>query len=172
MVALGKSSEGRRETLAVKCQVATNGLTEFRKRILSSKGLLLILQNSVQGIVTHFLITGHPSRKPLLLWSFFTQKEHPSTSALLITILVSLSPAAHGAPFWYIWSCGYSVAQSHPTLCSPMYCSPPGSFCPWNFPSKNTGVSSHFLLQGIFLTQGLNPHLLCILYWQVDSLPF
>ena len=29
----------------------------------------------------------------------------------------------------------------------------------------------HFLLQGIFLTQGLNPNLLCLLYWQVDSLP-
>ena len=28
------------------------------------------------------------------------------------------------------------------------------------FPSKNTGVGCHFLLQGIFLTQGSNPHLL------------
>ena len=27
------------------------------------------------------------------------------------------------------------------------------------------------LLQGIFLTQGLNPHLLHLLHWQVDSLP-
>ena len=24
--------------------------------------------------------------------------------------------------------------------------------CPWNFPGKNTGVGSHFLLQGIFPT--------------------
>ena len=38
-------------------------------------------------------------------------------------------------------------------------------------PGKNTGVGSHALLQGIFLTQGLNPCLLCHLYWQVDSLP-
>ena len=28
------------------------------------------------------------------------------------------------------------------------------------FPSKSTGVGCHFLLQGIFLTQGLNPGLL------------
>ena len=28
--------------------------------------------------------------------------------------------------------------------------------CPWNFPAKNTRVSSHSLLQEIFLTQGLN----------------
>ena len=39
--------------------------------------------------------------------------------------------------------------------------------CPWDFPGKNTGVGCHFLLQGIFLTQGLNTHLL---HWQVDSL--
>ena len=28
--------------------------------------------------------------------------------------------------------------------------------CPWNFPGKNPGVGSHFLLQGISPTQGLN----------------
>ena len=43
--------------------------------------------------------------------------------------------------------------------------------CPWDFPGKNTGVACHFPLQGIFPTQGLNPCLLCLLYWQVDSLP-
>ena len=33
-------------------------------------------------------------------------------------------------------------------------------------PGKNIGVGYHFLLQGIFLTQGLNP---CLLYWQLES---
>ena len=37
--------------------------------------------------------------------------------------------------------------------------------CPQNFPSKNTGVGCHFLLQGIFPTQGSNPPLL---HWQED----
>ena len=41
---------------------------------------------------------------------------------------------------------------------------------PWNFPGKDTRVGCHFLLQGIFPTQGLNLHLLCVLHWQVDSL--
>ena len=49
---------------------------------------------------------------------------------------------------------------------------PPGHLCAsWNFPGKNIGMGCHFLLQRIFLTQGLNPHLLCLLHWQVDSLP-
>ena len=32
--------------------------------------------------------------------------------------------------------------------------------CSWNFPGKNSGMDCHFLLQGIFLTQGLNLGLL------------
>ena len=37
--------------------------------------------------------------------------------------------------------------------------------CPWDSPGKNTGVGCHALLQGIFLTQGLNPqHHLHLLY--------
>ena len=36
---------------------------------------------------------------------------------------------------------------------------------------KNIGVGCHALLQMIFPTQGLNPHLLCLVQWQVGSLP-
>ena len=48
---------------------------------------------------------------------------------------------------------------------------PPGLLCPWDSPGKNTGVCCHFLLQGIFPTQGLSPHLLSLLHWQVGFLP-
>ena len=33
------------------------------------------------------------------------------------------------------------------------------TLCPWDFPGKSTAVGCHFLLQGIFPTQGLNPGL-------------
>ena len=46
--------------------------------------------------------------------------------------------------------------QSCPTLCDPMDCSPPGS--------PVHGVGCHFLLQGIFLTQGSNLHFLWLLH--------
>ena len=61
--------------------------------------------------------------------------------------------------------------QSCLTFCNPKDYSPTRLLCPWNFPDKNTGVGCHFLLQGFFLTQGWNPHLLNPLHWQVDSLP-
>ena len=42
--------------------------------------------------------------------------------------------------------------------------------CPWDFLGKNPGMPCYFLLQGIFLTQELNPHLLRLLHCQVDTL--
>ena len=39
------------------------------------------------------------------------------------------------------------------------------------FSGKSTRASCHFLLQGIFLTQGSNLRLLYLPPWQVDSLP-
>ena len=86
--------------------------------------------------------------------------------------------------------------RSHCTLCLPV--SPLGSsyYCvcvcaqllscvglfatPWTvahqfylsmgLPWQEYCRSSRFLLQGIFPTQGWNPHLLWLLHWQVDSL--
>ena len=60
-------------------------------------------------------------------------------------------------------------AKSLQLCLAPMDRSTPG-FCPWDSPGKNTGVGCHCLLQGVFPTQGLNPHLLCLLYWQMGSL--
>ena len=62
--------------------------------------------------------------------------------------------------------------QSCLTVCDPMDCSLPSSSVHGDSPGKNTGVGCHLLLQGTFQTQGLNLHLLCLLHWQVGSLPF
>ena len=95
-------------------------------------------------------------------------------------VLHFLSPLpGHSIPissvyFWtnmlqYYSGCCCLVTKLCLALCNPMDCSPPGpSVHGIDFPGKNTGVSCHFLLQGIFQTQGLNPHLL---HWKVDSLP-
>ena len=61
--------------------------------------------------------------------------------------------------------------QSCLTLCSTADCSLPGASVRGDSPGKNTGVGYHALLQGIFQAQGSNPHLLCLLHWQVGSLP-
>ena len=57
-------------------------------------------------------------------------------------------------------SCCHLVTKSCLTLFQPHGLYPARLLCPWDSPGKNTGVDYHFLLQGIFPTQGLNPHLL------------
>ena len=65
-------------------------------------------------------------------------------------------------------SCCCLVTKLCLTLLQPHGLYPARLLCPWDFPGKNIGVGWHFLLQGIFPTQSLNPRLL---HWQVDSLP-
>ena len=72
---------------------------------------------------------------------------------------------------WFLLAVLCLLTQSRPTLHDPIDCSPPGSFVHVDSPGKNTGLGCHFLLQGIFPTQGHNPHLMHLLNWQADSLP-
>ena len=85
----------------------------------------------------------------------------------------------HGAAFQghtrVCWPHLFSLLHSRIDVCSvvsdPTRCKPTKLLCPWGCPSRNTGVGSHSLLQGIFPTQGSNPRLLWLLRWQVDSSP-
>ena len=63
-----------------------------------------------------------------------------------------------------------SVAQSRTALCNPMDFSSPHSSVHGDSPGTDNGVGCRFLFQGLFPTLGWNPHLLCLLYWQADSL--
>ena len=69
-----------------------------------------------------------------------------------------------GALFMLYSICAKLLSHVWLFVTDPMDCSPPDSYV-HRIPQKNTGVSYHFLLQGIFRTQGLNLH------WRVDSLP-
>ena len=54
---------------------------------------------------------------------------------------------------------GPKMLQLCLTLCDPIDCNPLGSSVHGDSPGKNIGERWHALLQGIFPTQGLNPHL-------------
>ena len=66
-----------------------------------------------------------------------------------------------GKQILHHWATLVKVAQLCPALCDSMDCQLPSSSAdsPWSFSGKNTGVGCHFLLQGIFPTQGSNPGL-------------
>ena len=63
----------------------------------------------------------------------------------------------------------HTRAHTHVCVCQQLVVSdslrphglcPARLLCPWDFSDKNTGVGCHSLLQGTFLTQGLNPGIL------------
>ena len=54
--------------------------------------------------------------------------------------------------------CEVKWSESHSVVSDSLW--PHGLYSPWNSPGQNTGMGSLSLLQGIFLTQGLNPDLL------------
>ena len=64
--------------------------------------------------------------------------------------------------------CARARAQplSHVWLFATPWTAASQALCPWDSPGKNPGVGCHFLLQGIFPIQGLNPRLLHSLHWQ------
>ena len=66
----------------------------------------------------------------------------------------------------YVLNC-FSHSQLFVTLWA-IACQAP---LPWDSPGKNIAAGCNALLQGIIPTQGLNPHFLCLLYWQEGSLP-
>ena len=85
-----------------------------------------------------------------------------SPKALLLALFFSNNTLSFGKAcplfIWEVekWSCSV-VSDS----LWPHGLQPPRLLCPWDFPSKSTGVGCHFLLQGIFPAQGLNlglPH--------------
>ena len=63
------------------------------------------------------------------------------------------------APVYSWWWCWCLVASVVSDSVWPHALWPTGLLCPWDSPSKNTGVGWRALLQGIFQTQGLNPGL-------------
>ena len=64
---------------------------------------------------------------------------------------------------------------SHVWLFETLWTNPIKLLCPWDSPGKNTGMGCHALLQGIFSTQGSNPHLLhcrwTLYHWDTKEAP-
>ena len=100
----------------------------------------------------------------LTIWTFVGKVMSLPFNMLSSFVIAFLSRSKHILISWlqsssavytkYKNSVKMLVSQSCPTLCNPMNCSLPGSSVQGIL--QSTGVVSHSLLQGIFLSQGLN----------------
>ena len=94
----------------------------------------------------------------------------PQGCSILALTSMCWYPAFQGTLLLSLWGstwmgrCSF-YACMHGQLC-PTLCNPTMLLCPWNFPGKNTGeMSCYLLLKRIFLNQGSNPCLLHFLFW-------
>ena len=122
----------------------------------------------------------HPVRAPSVLMSRLFTCTHPSSPPVkaglsaVCSHLFGLPFGSHPFPIYRVLVPAYACVLSC-SVVSVSFVTPwtiaLRLLCPWDFPGKITRVGCHFLLLGIFPTQGSNSHLLCLLHWQVDSLP-
>ena len=85
----------------------------------------------------------------------------PLTSCVSISMVVPFNDSQRAILYSSAMPHTVSLVMSS-SLCDSMDCSPPGSSVHGIFPARIP--ECHFLLQGIFPTQGSNPHLLCLLH--------
>ena len=81
------------------------------------------------------------------------------SSASFFTLLFHLHQEAPLVPLPAIRMVSSASVNQWKSLSVPNSLQPRGLYSPWNSPGQNTGVSSLFLLQGIFPIQGSNPGL-------------
>ena len=83
-------------------------------------------------------------------------------SQTLLSVCVCVCVCVHQRSqiLLYINCCYCLFAKLCLTLLRHHGLQPAWLLCPWDFPGMNTSVGCHFLLQGIFPAQGLNPRLL------------
>jgi len=89
-------------------------------------------------------------------------------TSISMIISRSIHAAAKALFHSFLWLSNIPIYESESRSVVSNSLWPHGLYSSWNSPGQNTGVGSLSLLQGIFLTQGLNPGLLHyrqILYW-------
>ena len=142
------------------CSVAAvSELVWLHSWSVARKAPLLKFSRQNTGVGCHFLLQG----------IFLTQGSNPGLLHLhigrqilyhLSTRVKTISKSLQKSEFNRIEGYGGGlVVKSCPTLAIP-WTVPARPLCPWDSPGKNTGVDCHFLLQGIFLIEELNPGLL------------
>ena len=135
-----------------------------------SLGVFTEVSLQSQDWLNHWIlaIDSPSSTSPLLGWGLrvwywkFQPSDHQSGSP-------SNQPPSLGLPSG-MYRMHAKLLQLSPTFWHPMDCSLPISSV-HGISRQETQVGYHALLRGIFPTQGLNPHHLCLLHWQAGSLP-
>ena len=107
-----------------------------------------------------------------LLWNIRYNFRWPDIRNILFLFLNTLKECL-GLPWWLRWyrKCACMLSYfSCVQLCATLWTTGHQTPLPMGF-SRQEYCSGFHALHGIFPTQGVNPHLLCLLHWQIGNLP-
>ena len=143
--------------------------------MVTNLNLISIMISNVHNLWDGKWITGFP-RVPSLVWEDPLEKWMATRSSILawrIPWECKWSPVIHFPPHptplgshrapglgSLLLCCAVLSRSVMPHSLGPRGFQPISLLCPWNSLGKNTGVGCHFLLQGVFPIQRLNPSLL------------
>ena len=151
----------------VRCQRGINSHQgDFSERHRDSLPISSALYNSF----THTVLSprADPAWDPVMAIIFQVatrEKTRIGIMAVILTPTICTTPKpCKGLPDQLL--CVLSCFSRVQPFATPWTVQPARLLCPLDSPDKNTGGGCHFLIQGIFPTQGSNPHLLCLLHWQ------
>ena len=121
-------------------------------------GNYLQLHNTSQATILPKFIYSSKLHVFPILKRHFTVYHYSNHLIQLKLYLTTVKTMAAIKQVYQVPVCVSSLALVCPTLRS-QGLQPARLLCPWDFPGTNTGAGCHFLLQGIFTKQGLNPYL-------------
>ena len=143
--------QSQQDTMMAQTSLDQGGSSQGGRTWLDSEYVLKIGQERSQGSFCNFRPEqlkswschemGKTAVSKISLFFFLIEVYVCSIASVVSTSFVSLSNS-----FVSLWTVACQAALS------------------LGFSSKNTGVGCHALFQGIFLTPGLNPRLLCLLH--------
>ena len=138
--------------------MALNAVTNVTNSKYTSKSLTFLLSTrSIDApVISTWLSNWHGLTRISNIWGTLKKLIH-HLYRIPIKLVILYFDLANQCRLFNLCCC--LVTKSCPSLLRPYELQPARFLCPWDFPGKNTRVGCHFLLQGIFQTQVLDPPL-------------
>ena len=139
-------------------------MTHLKKKILTSLYICPHLITYFSTLVTSYC---HQAYVQILLETLFASHSLFNSNIHFYHLIGNTEPYLTEVSVYFSFACllSRSVVSISLRACGRQ---PTRLLCPWNSPGKNPEVGCHTLLQGIFLTKGLNPCVLCLLHCQYE----
>ena len=141
--------------------------TQQRPTVQHREGYSILCPNPLiyiyisESLTVHLKLTWHYKSTILQLkskkiFTILSSSNHVEQVELSLNLCGNAKQYGHFEKHFGSYKCVCMLLSCVRLFLNPWMTAPPRLFCPWGFSGKNIGLGCHFLLQGIFQTQGSN----------------